>query len=149
MIIISLLYFKVSQKFGVAESEIHAAIESDDPQNQLMIAYNLVIDNKRFQMAKEAKDFKELLAGQKHSSSTSSLGHLDSTTPRPHPERIAPLRDIPHVEKTHRGAPIKRNKWHLGIRSQSKPPQIMMEVYKAMKTLDFEWSTTDCYHVQV
>ena len=35
---------------------------------------------------------------------------------KPHPERIAPLREnaVTPVEKTHRGAPIKRSKWHLG-----------------------------------
>lgn len=53
------------------------------------------------------------------------------------------------VEKTHRGAPIKRSKWHLGIRSQSKPHDIMSEVYRAMKTLDFEWKVINPYHVQV
>ena len=41
------------------------------------------------------------------------------------------------TEKTHRGNPIKRAKWHLGIRSQSKPQDIMNEVYRAMKQLDF------------
>ncbi len=29
--------------------------------------------------------------------------------------------------------PIKKAKWHLGIRSQSKPQDIMNEVFKAMK----------------
>jgi 5'-AMP-activated protein kinase catalytic alpha subunit len=43
----------------------------------------------------------------------------------------------PAAEKTHRGNPIKRAKWHLGIRSQSRPQDIMNEVYRAMKTLDF------------
>ena len=43
----------------------------------------------------------------------------------------------PTTEKTHRGNPIKRAKWHLGIRSQSKPQDIMNEVYRAMKTLNF------------
>ena len=66
---------------------------------------------------------------------------------------MAPLRDKPGqvtpVEKTHRGAPIKRSKWHLGIRSQSKPHDIMSEVYRAMKTLDFEWKVINPYHVQV
>lgn len=36
-----------------------------------------------------------------------------------------------------RGTPIKRAKWHLGIRSQSKPHDIMHEVYRAMKALNF------------
>ena len=53
------------------------------------------------------------------------------------------------MEKTHRGAPIKRSKWHLGIRSQSKPHDIMSEVYRAMKALDFEWKIINPYHVQV
>ena len=138
---------KVSQKFGVEEQEIHSALLSDDPHNQLVIAYNLIIDNKRIQTAKEEDDFKEFFSG-----SPSSLGQ-DSMTARPHPERIlAPLRDkpvTPVTAKTHRGAPIKRSKWHLGIRSQSKPHDIMSEVYRAMKTLDFEWKVINPYHVQV
>lgn len=36
-----------------------------------------------------------------------------------------------------RGTPIKRAKWHLGIRSQSKPNDIMNKVYRAMKALNF------------
>lgn len=45
--------------------------------------------------------------------------------------------------------PVKRAKWHLGIRSQSKPNDIMMEVYRAMKALDFEWKVVNPYHVKV
>ena len=77
---------------------------------------------------------------------------MAATPPKPHPERIAPLREKPVTpvqEKTHRGAPIKRSKWHLGIRSQSKPHDIMSEVYRAMKALDFEWKVLNPYHVQV
>jgi 5'-AMP-activated protein kinase catalytic alpha subunit len=32
-------------------------------------------------------------------------------------------------------ASLKKAKWHLGIRSQSKPQDIMNEVFKAMKEL--------------
>merc|ERR1739848_360561 len=51
--------------------------------------------------------------------------------------------------KPHPGNPIKRAKWHLGIRSQSKPQDIMNEVYRAMKTLNFEWKVVNPYHVLV
>lgn len=37
----------------------------------------------------------------------------------------------------HKSSGVKRAKWHLGIRSQSKPHDIMNEVYRAMKSLDF------------
>ena len=36
-------------------------------------------------------------------------------------------------------AKTKRPKWHLGIRSQSRPEDIMAEVFKAMKKLNYEW----------
>ncbi|BFG00244.1 5'-AMP-activated protein kinase catalytic subunit alpha-2 [Drosophila madeirensis] len=81
---------------------------------------------------------------------------------RPHPERIAPMRDrqlamsvqnsggAAFPEKTARGGtPIKRAKWHLGIRSQSKPNDIMLEVYRAMKALNYEWKIINPYHVRV
>ena len=51
---------------------------------------------------------------------------------------------IKPAEKTHRGNPIKRAKWHLGIRSQSKPQDIMNEVYRAMKALDFVSTGAGC-----
>ena len=137
---------QVSQKFGVEEGEIHSALLSDDPHNALVIAYNLVIDNRRIESAKEKEDFKQF-----YSSGSGQAPAQEGSGHKPHPERIAPLRDKPvtPVEKTHRGAPIKRSKWHLGIRSQSKPHDIMSEVYRAMKTLDFEWKVINPYHVQV
>ena len=41
------------------------------------------------------------------------------------------------LELSRRVTPIKRSKWHLGIRSQSRPLDIMGEVYRAMKTLGY------------
>lgn len=84
-------------------------------------------------------------------------------TLRPHPERIAPhIRErqlamsvqntggAAFPEKAARGGtPIKRAKWHLGIRSQSKPNDIMLEVYRAMKALSYEWKIINPYHVRV
>ena len=37
---------------------------------------------------------------------------------------------------------MKRAKWHLGIRSQSKPQDIMHEVFRAMKTLGYVSDST-------
>ncbi len=48
-----LLKFHICQKCRVTETEVHRALLSGDPQDQLVIAYNLVIDNKR--IADESK----------------------------------------------------------------------------------------------
>lgn len=70
---------------------------------------------------------------------------------KPHPERMPPLlADSPKARcpldalNTTRPKPlaVKKAKWHLGIRSQSRPYDIMAEVYRAMKQLSFDWKVT-------
>ncbi|XP_022908510.1 5'-AMP-activated protein kinase catalytic subunit alpha-2 [Onthophagus taurus] len=146
--------FEVCDKFGVKENEVHSALLSGDPHDQLAIAYHLIIDNKRIadEAAKaEMKDF--FVAGSPPPVSMSPSPCDFSSSPlKPHPERIAPLRDkviaSGQIGATERGR-VKRAKWHLGIRSQSKPNDIMMEVYRAMKHLNFEWKVINPYHVRV
>ncbi|XP_013168003.1 PREDICTED: 5'-AMP-activated protein kinase catalytic subunit alpha-2 [Papilio xuthus] len=138
---------EVCEKFGVKEQEVHTALLSGNQHDQLAIAYHLIIDNKRIadEAAKaEIKDF--YIAGH------SPPNTAEPT--RPHPERIAPMRSkespsaLPAQDKQ-RGTPVKRAKWHLGIRSQSKPNDIMLEVFRAMKALDYEWKVINPYHVRV
>ena len=67
---------------------------------------------------------------------------------RPHPERVPFLvAETPRARHTldelnpqkskHQG--VRKAKWHLGIRSQSRPNDIMAEVCRAIKQLDYEW----------
>ena len=42
--------------------EIHTALLSGDPQNQLVIAYNLVVDNRRFIDEKEKLQIADYLS---------------------------------------------------------------------------------------
>ncbi|XP_022647477.1 5'-AMP-activated protein kinase catalytic subunit alpha-2-like isoform X1 [Varroa destructor] len=157
----------VCEKFSVVQQEVHGALLSGNPHDQLAIAYNLVVDNKRIEdeTAKlEIKDFYVAsspppLSSSLESPSRGALGHV-------HPERVprARLLSPGGQEREGRAAgasgamaastagpkpPHKRAKWHLGIRSQSKPHDIMNEVYRAMKALDFEWKVVNPFHVRV
>jgi 5'-AMP-activated protein kinase, catalytic alpha subunit len=155
---------EVCDKFGVKDSEVHNALLSGDPHDQLAIAYHLIIDNKRIEEAKaDIKDFYAANSGGGSSPLPPSIHygtpdrqHESHSAPnKPHPERIAPLRERGMLSNNYqgtdkyRGTPVKRAKWHLGIRSQSKPNDIMLEVYRAMKALDFEWKIINPYHVRV
>lgn len=42
------IYLVILQKFQVDSAEVQSAILSEDQHNQLKIAYNLIVDNKRF-----------------------------------------------------------------------------------------------------
>lgn len=160
---------EVCEKFGVKEVEVHNALLSGDPHDQLAIAYHLIIDNRRMDEAAKAeiKDF--YVASSPPAQTPPTIVHHQPNDPyKPHPERIAPLREktVPvHAssypepstvaadrlitQEKYRGTPVKRAKWHLGIRSQSKPNDIMLEVYRAMKALDYEWKVINPFHVRV
>jgi 5'-AMP-activated protein kinase catalytic alpha subunit len=162
---------EVCEKFGVKEMEVHNALLSGDPHDQLAIAYNLIIDNRRMDEAAKAeiRDF-YVASSPPPQVIVQQPIHQSSDNNKPHPERIAPLREkaftshaLSYTEGAgttvaadrlitqdkYRGTPVKRAKWHLGIRSQSKPNDIMLEVYRAMKALDYEWKVINPYHVRV
>jgi len=145
--------FEVCDKFGVKEQEVHNALLSGDAHDQLAIAYHLIIDNKRIADEAAKAELKEFfVAGSPPPvAMSSSPADFVSSPLKPHPERIAPLRDrvIANNATSGERGRVKRAKWHLGIRSQSKPNDIMMEVYRAMKTLGYEWKIINPYHVRV
>ncbi|XP_018012177.1 5'-AMP-activated protein kinase catalytic subunit alpha-2 [Hyalella azteca] len=140
---------EVCEKLQVEAGEVREALSTSDPHNQLSIAYHLIVDNKRFADAsaqQSIRDFYQAGSPPPPASLGSSAVSSPAGAPiRPHPERIAPLRD----RNLRQGTPVKKAKWHLGIRSQSKPHDIMSEVYKAMKVLDFQWKVMDPFRVRV
>ncbi|ESO03285.1 hypothetical protein HELRODRAFT_112211 [Helobdella robusta] len=143
---------EVCEKCSVSEEDVHSALLSADPQDQLVIAYNLVVDNKRIadETAKiEIRDF--FLASSPPTESFMMNHHQNfGLGPRSHPDRM----NDPHVTTTldpiveKKGMHVKKAKWHLGIRSQSKPMDIMHEVYRAMKSLGYDWKTVNNFHIR-
>ncbi|KAF8381584.1 hypothetical protein PRIPAC_70726 [Pristionchus pacificus] len=135
----------VVERYLVQEEEVTSALLGDDPHHHLSIAYNLIVDNKR-------------IADETAKLSIEKFYQMDlSDVPR-HPERIsqndstspaagdaaaaagAAAQKSPHMA---------RAKWHLGIRSQSRPADVMLHVFSVMKSLDFEWKILNPYHVVV
>lgn len=142
---------EICEKFGVTEYEVQRALLSNDPHDQLNIAYHLIVDNRR--LAGEVTDV-ELQEFYLASSPPPDSFLLASSPMRPHPERMPEMKNTTHTlepvsNAKQLGAQAKKAKWHLGIRSQSKPLDIMHEVFRAMKTLDYEWKIVTPYHVRV
>ena len=50
---------------------------------------------------------------------------------------VTPSLDQMMVTENKANVPVKKPKWHLGIRSQSNPQDIMREVFRAMKQLGY------------
>ncbi|CAF3185220.1 unnamed protein product [Rotaria socialis] len=178
---------EVCEKFGVTETEVQDALMINDRHDQLVIAYHLIIDNKRIWNEARKVEIADFFAASSppHSAflsmtPNSSSGRSPSpffqkpvyltqkSTPvRSHPEKMPALKDLsvtldpidtnssqsssshnrklsssatpPPTTAGTGAASLKKAKWHLGIRSQSKPQDIMNEVFKAMKELGMEW----------
>ena len=122
----------------MTDKEVHAALVSGNPHEQLAIAYHLIVDNKRIE------------------DETSKLDILVASSPPPfetflnkptHKQKLfggtssdrnkAGQSSGSGSDKGRATPPAKKAKWHLGIRSQSRPQDIMNEVYRAMNMLDF------------
>ncbi|XP_067273267.1 5'-AMP-activated protein kinase catalytic subunit alpha-2 isoform X1 [Pseudorasbora parva] len=145
---------EVCEKFECTEAEVLSSLYSGDPQDQLAVAYHLIIDNRR--IMNQASEF--YLASSPPTSSFMEEGMPLPPGVKAHPERMPPLlADSPKARcpldalNTTRPKPlaVKKAKWHLGIRSQSKPYDIMAEVYRAMKQLEYEWKVVNPYHLRV
>jgi 5'-AMP-activated protein kinase catalytic alpha subunit len=147
---------EVCEKCQVSEQDVHCALLSGDPQDQLVIAYNLVIDNRRIadETAKlQIRDFYLASSPPSESFIAKSQTGQHPVVSRPHPEHMPDISTTPTLEPLvlieRKNVPLKKAKWHLGIRSQSKPQDIMQEVYRAMKTLGYDWKTVNNFHVRV
>lgn len=160
---------EVCDKFGVTEQDVHDAIVAGDPHDQLNIAYHLIMDNKRIEDEASKLDNNDFYLASSPPPHGSSSDFVETVVPRSPRHRLnsdSGSYNYHIIEKcskspggssdtTHdRGStpsqpPVKRAKWHLGIRSQSKPSDIMNEVFRAMKALDFEWKTVNAYHLRV
>ncbi|KPL96809.1 5'-AMP-activated protein kinase catalytic subunit alpha-2-like protein [Sarcoptes scabiei] len=147
---------EVCEKFGVTDKEVHNALLSGNPHDQLAIAYHLIVDNKGIEDEATKLDLKDLHITSSpplHSESTSMFNRSQSLTKRQrvlsggNPERQR-AGTIGSQDRNPKTTPIKKAKWHLGIRSQSKPIDIMNEVYRAMKLLEFEWKAVNQYYIR-
>uniref|UniRef100_H2LFH8 5'-AMP-activated protein kinase catalytic subunit alpha-1 n=1 Tax=Oryzias latipes TaxID=8090 RepID=H2LFH8_ORYLA len=151
---------EVCEKFECTEEEVLSCLYSRNHQDPLAVAYHLIIDNRR--IMSEAKDF--YLASSPPDSFLDDQ-HLTSSAAavagvlKPHPERVPflvaetpprprhTLDELNPQKSKHQG--VRRAKWHLGIRSQSRPNDIMSEVCRAMKQLDYEWKVVNPYYLRV
>jgi len=138
---------EICDKFCVEVEEVHRALLNDNPHDQLYIAYHLILDNQLMldQVSNELGDF--YLA-----SSPPPESFIASSPRTPHPERMPEMKNTSHTLDPiiqNKSGWVKKAKWHLGIRSQSKPGDIMQEVFRAMKSLNYEWKCIDQWHVRV
>lgn len=175
---------EVCDKFNVNEQDVHDAVMAGDPQDQLNIAYHLIMDNKRIEDEASKLDNIEfypdssppphgsspdfansmVVRSPRHrlysdagsynyhspvaSSTTTNSNNNNNTSSTTNNNNYENCNNNTNTSASSNLQAIKRAKWHLGIRSQSKPNDIMNEVFRAMKALNFEWKIINPYHIR-
>ncbi|EIM92919.1 snf 1 [Stereum hirsutum FP-91666 SS1] len=88
----------------------------------------------------EIDDGLDFSTPQEHQAEINNFAVLNSSLPDQFPEQhhlasyaSAKRSGTPKEKKQH------RTKWHFGIRSRSPPMEVMLEIYRTLKTLGMEW----------
>ena len=137
---------EVCQKLSVPPQEVVTAIRSGDHHNELSIAYHLVLDNRIFQSQSSFPEAIHLATSPPKSSFT--MKDI-STGAEGHPLAAATVpMDTVDGHRAAKVQQLKRSKWHLGIRSQSRPQDIMAEIFRKLLSLNFKWKIVTPYFVR-
>ncbi|XP_046839981.1 5'-AMP-activated protein kinase catalytic subunit alpha-2-like [Xenia sp. Carnegie-2017] len=147
----------ICERFGVTYNDVLSAINSEDSHDQLRIAYHLILDNRNVQTAfkrhiepdVEMLNLTNMTDGKidhaESSFASKSTSHAVAERKISAAKELTPSKKHPYIKF----ASSKKPKWHLGIRSQSKPQDIMGEVYKAMMSLGYSWKIINPFHLRV
>lgn len=140
---------EVCQKLGVKMHEVLAAIQSGDPHNQLNVAYHLILDNTTMAHPESMTPVQttEWISIIKSKEFTQMLTPVKKPYKPPKPQWPPYTSYAVHAPLSPVG--FKKSRWHLGIRSQSRPQDIMAEIFRKMKGLNYYWKIISPYHVLV
>lgn len=97
----------------MTEKEVHSALLSKDPHDQLAIAYNLIQDNKRIESETSKLDIKDFyVASSPPSSLQESPGRSSSAAGSSRQRMYSGGSTCSEKGKS---TPMKKAKWHLGM----------------------------------
>jgi len=145
---------EICVKFQVFREHVLEALAANDASNQIVIAYKLIINNKRMiaqgrtLSSAEEEVFRDELFGAAPVAPRPAITSSAASTPeRPNKSKLIIPAPVPKISRDGKGA-VRRSRWHLGMRSQNQPEHVMAEVYRAMHALNFQWKVITPYHVR-
>eukprot|EP00730_Choanoeca_flexa_P001980 TRINITY_DN10867_c0_g1_i2.p1 TRINITY_DN10867_c0_g1~~TRINITY_DN10867_c0_g1_i2.p1 ORF type:complete len:502 (+),score=108.01 TRINITY_DN10867_c0_g1_i2:96-1601(+) len=136
---------KVCKKFHVFEDPVLDALRRNGPDDQIVIAYKLMMDNKRHNVPEESA-LSHMFEGNAPGRTVPiKIDTLEMSNDGSRKDLIVPA-PLVRPANTHRW--VKRSRWHLGMRSKNRPGDIMAEVYRALEALNFQWKVVHPYHIR-
>ncbi|KAJ3191072.1 5-AMP-activated protein kinase, catalytic [Irineochytrium annulatum] len=162
-----LVVAEICKKMGFMPETVAVAL-ADKENNQIKVAYQLILDNRRLLGDSKMGGYKGIqpfLTGSSPPKKASSATLADKDKPMPGsgssvkendenipPSTIQVFRPTAWYQDAPPQPPPKQKKtrarWHFGIRSRSPPFDIMLEIYRALKNIGMEWKPVDAFHIK-
>lgn len=127
---------EVCEKYFASHDEVLLALNKGDRFDKLVIGYNLIFDSRRL-CCLESSDTVSLKVNN-DLSKLSKNEHLNV-------DKFNNSNLMKHTIFSSN----KRQKWHLGIRSQSKPVDIFVEILKSLQKLKYSWKVVNKFSLRV
>jgi len=139
---------EVVMKIGFERQELLLALNAQE-RNQMTVAYYLILDHKRRRMlgsspimhATQQPDPPPAPELADPMSSPGTPLHGDPMSQMGSP--LAPLGGAPRG-----GADAMQQRWHLGVQSSLPPADMMLELFRALRALQFEWKIVAQYSLK-
>ncbi|KAJ3408578.1 protein kinase, AMP-activated, alpha 2 catalytic subunit [Chytridiales sp. JEL 0842] len=149
--------------------------KSDKENNQVKVAYQLILDYRRSKLGalekqgllvKTLQPFRLGTSPPIWSSGSPSKGGLQSSSAQDSPSSSIQVLNSAILNKdgtaggtgsttatsattsSGKSKSKSRSKWHFGIRSRSPPFDIMLEIYRALKNCGMTWKPIDAFHIR-
>jgi len=140
---------EVVMKIGFDRQELLEALQKQE-RNQMTVAYYLILDNKRRKLLSASP-----IMHATHPNPPANLEEpAEPTAPQMRQDVSPPVLStsvtsptaIPAMSRS--GAEAAPRHWHLGVQSSMSPADMMLEIFRALKALQFEWKIVAQYSLK-
>jgi len=142
---------EVVMKIGFERQELLEALQKQE-RNQMTVAYYLILDHKRRKMlgsspimhaTQQQADAAAAVAAALVAAPTGGAGPGGRGPLAPPPQQ--PPAGGPAMPLVPPGGEGAQRRWHLGVQSSMAPADMMLEIFRALRTLQFEWKIVAQY----
>ena len=159
---------EVVMKIGFDRQELLEALQKQE-RNQMTVAYYLILDHKRRKMlgsspvmhatqmaaamaaaaAPDPPPAADQMAAdpqQQHAAHAAASSNRQPLTPRGAP--AVPMAPMMTSSAQRGGADAANRRWHLGVQSSLAPADMMLEIFRVLRALRFEWKIVAQYSLK-
>jgi len=153
---------EVVMKIGFDRQDLLQALQKQD-RNQMTVAYYLILDNKRRKLLSnspimhatapgQTAEQQQLAAAQEAQQQQQQQHRQQQQQQDPSPSALAPSPPTSMVGGSQAGqraaADSMLRRWHLGVQSAMAPADMMLEIFRALRALQFEWKIVAQYSLK-